>query len=279
MLSPIQQIKQHLQPIMPETKLDLIPKKWEKIGDVLVIKLDNRLLAYQTEIGKTYATFLDCKSVLVDTGGIKGVYRKPELHFIYGDKDTRTIHQENGIKYKLDPLQIMFSSGNIDERIRMSTIDCSGEVIIDLFAGIGYFTLPLAVYGKPSKIYACEINPISFMFLQDNIVINNVDEMVTPLFGDSKKTAPHNVADRIIMGYFHETKSFLQTAIACLKKNCGILHYHDTFPDKNIPDAALKDIYTAAGHFNRKITLLDYRKVKSYAPGISHYVFDVKIER
>ena len=279
MLSPFQQIKENLHVIMPDAKLELIPKKWEKIGDILIIKLDNRILAYKTEIGKTYAAFLNCKSVLIDSGGIKGVYREPELTFIYGNKDTRTIHHENGIDYKLDPQYVMFSSGNIDERIRMGTIECAGEVIIDLFAGIGYFILPLAVYGKPSKIYACEINPISFTFLKENIILNNVDSIVTALFGDCRKTAPRNVADRVIMGYFHDTEKFLNTALDCLKRKCGIIQYHDTFPDKKIPNVPLKIIGKAAERFDRKVTLLKYYKIKSYAPGISHYVFDVRIDK
>ncbi len=58
----------------------------------------------------------------------------------------------------------MFSSGNMNERIRMSNISKPNEVVVDLFAGIGYFTLPIAVYSKPKKIYACEKNPISYDF-------------------------------------------------------------------------------------------------------------------
>ena len=47
--------------------------------------------------------------------------------------------------YKLDPLKVMFSSGNVDEKQRMAHLDCRGETVVDMFAGIGYFTMPLAV--------------------------------------------------------------------------------------------------------------------------------------
>ena len=129
------------------------------------------------------------------------MYREPNVKIIYGNKKTETIHIENGIRYKLDPQKVMFSSGNMDERIRMAKISNPKETVVDLFAGIGYFTLPMAVYSKPKKIFACEINPVAYDYLCKNIVQNDVTSIVEPLLGDNKTTAPKNVADRIIMGY------------------------------------------------------------------------------
>lgn len=39
----------------------------------------------------------------------------------------------------------MFSSGNRSEKLRMGKLDCRDEVVVDLFAGIGYFVLPFLV--------------------------------------------------------------------------------------------------------------------------------------
>ena len=149
---------------------------------------------------------------------------------------------------------------------------------IDLFAGIGYFSIPIAVYSKPKKIYACELNPIAFNYLQKNISENNVKNIVDPLLGDSKKISPRNVANRIVMGYFGDTSSFLITALICLKNHKGIIHYHNVFPDKQIPSIPLKQIDIECKQFNRISHLLSIHKIKSYAPGISHYVFDVEIK-
>jgi tRNA wybutosine-synthesizing protein 2 len=156
------------------------------------------------------------------------------------------------------------------ERIRMATISNENETVVDLFTGIGYFTLPMAVYSKPKKIYACEINPVAYDYLCQNISLNNVIDIVEPLLGDNRKVAPKNVADRVILGYFGNTKDFLPTALGCLKNRKGIIHYHDKFPDKDVPDKALK--------IDMDFELLDYKLVKHYAPGISHYVFDIGIE-
>ncbi len=275
--NPYDEIKKILIKRIPKKLLNKLPKKWEKIGNILIIKLSDELNGYKKEISSVYAEILKVKSVLNDFGGIGGIYRTPQVELIFGSKKTETIHLENGIKYKLDPRKIMFSSGNIDERLRMSNIATENEVIVDLFAGIGYFSLPIAVYCRPKKLFACEINPISYNYLCENIVLNNVTSIIEPLKGDNKKTAPNNVADRVILGYFKDTQDFLPTAFKCLKKKSGVIHYHNIFAEKEIPDNPIEEVKDIAYKYNLRAIFLKYKYVKSYAPGIGHYVFDFKI--
>lgn len=255
-----------------------LPIKWEKIGDVLILVLSKKFEKYKSIIGETYAEVLNCKTVLNNLGEIYGVFRTPKVEIIYGSENTETIHKENKIRYKLDVAKIMFSSGNMNERIRMATISNVNEIVIDMFAGIGYFTLPLAVYSNPKKIFSCEINPISFSYLCENIVLNDVTKTVIPLLGNNIKTAPENIADRIIMGYLKNTKKFFEKAINCLKNGVGNIHYHETCPDKSIPNNILKNVKKIVEKKYRKVSLLDYKIIKSYAPGISHIVLDLKID-
>ena len=276
--TPIEQIKKLLSKEVPPDLVNKIPDKWEKIGDVGIIKLHPNLEYCSKAIGKSYAEILRCKTILNDIGGITGPYREPNVKIIYGAKRTETIHKENGIRFKLDPQKVMFSSGNMDERIRMATISNEKEIVVDFFAGIGYFTLPMAVYSKPKKIFACELNPVAFDYLSKNIVLNNVSNIVEPLKGDNRKVAPENVANRVILGYFGETSNFLPTAVNCLRKFKGIIHYHDKFPDTQVPDKPLKIIKEIAEKYNRNTKLLGIKQIKSYAPGISHYVFDIGID-
>ena len=277
MKAPFEIIKKNLEDEIPSNLLKKIPDKWEKVGDVLVIVLPSELNRYKEAVGEKYAEILNCRTVLNDIGGISGEYREPNVEIIYGSERTETIHKENGIRYKLDLQKVMFSSGNIDERKRMATIAGLNETIVDLFAGIGYFTLPAAVYSKPKKIFAIEKNPISYNYLCQNITLNNVTNIVEPIHGDNRKVAPKNVADRIILGYFGGTHEFLPVAFDCLKNNCGVIHYHDTFPNENIPDIPMKHVEKVAEKYNKSAKLMKYKRVKSYAPGISHFVFDIKI--
>jgi tRNA wybutosine-synthesizing protein 2 len=275
--TPLIKIKKSLSKEIPKDLVKYLPEKWEKIGDVLIIKFNDVLKEYKDEICQKYTEILQCKTILNDIGGISGKYRKPKVKMLYGSKDTETSHKENGIKYKLDPCKIMFSSGNMNERIRMAGISNENETVVDLFTGIGYFTLPIAVYSRPKKIFSCEINPDAYRYLCENIVLNHVTKVVEPLLGDNRINAPKNVADRVIMGYINNTHKFLSTAINCLKNQKGIIHYHDVFPNELIPQKPLKVINDAAGKYRLKLNQVKHRFIKSYAPGISHIVFDIEI--
>jgi tRNA wybutosine-synthesizing protein 2 len=274
---PYDKIKEKITNIIPIELINKIPKKWEKIGDILILKISDKLEKYKVEISEIYAEYLRCKSVLNDIGGINGIYRIPKVELIYGSENTETMHLENGIKYILNPQKIMFSSGNMKERLRMSNISNENEVIVDLFAGIGYFSIPIAFYSKPKKIFACEINPISFDYLSRNIVINHVTSKIKPILGDNKKTSPKNIADRVILDYIKDTDKYIPIAIQCLKNKSGILHYHNIYPDKIISNNPQKIVDKIAKKNRIKATCFKYNQIKSYAPGISHYVFDIKV--
>ena len=276
--TPFQQIKKQLPPNLSDNQISLLPNKWEKVGDVLILVLHEDLYPLEKQIAKVYAEVLSCKSVLKETSGISGQLRKPNVELIYGDERTVTTHKENGIIYKLDPAKIMFSSGNMDERIRMGNIVKPGEIVVDLFAGIGYFSLPMAVHGHPKKIFCCELNPIAYSFLKENIVLNKVKDIITPLVGDNRNVAPRNIADRVVMGFFGDTYKYLPIAFQSLHYQTGFIHFHDTFPDTKVPDIPLSFIEEQSHKYHKTVELLQLKKVKSIAPGVSHYVLDVLIE-
>lgn len=62
-------------------------------------------------------------------------------------------------RYSWNVEKNMFSAGNVTERHRIASYKCENEVIVDLFAGIGYFTLPFLVHAKAKFVHACEWNP------------------------------------------------------------------------------------------------------------------------
>jgi tRNA wybutosine-synthesizing protein 2 len=258
-------------------KLDMdekqLPDKWEKFGDVLVLKLPHALYSMREKICAAYADVLGAKTVLIDVGGITGELRKPVFEVAYGG-DTVTVHREAGVLFKFDVMKIMFSSGNVFERSRLLSQVEDDEVIVDMFAGIGYFTIPLALKTKVARIYACEKNPEAYAFLRENINLNRVGEKVVPLPGDCREVAPRNVANRVIMGYVKDTHLFLSTARMCLKNGKGYIHYHDLAKVDRFPDEMVNRLREHITDF--EITGL--RVVKSYAPGVVHGVLDVKVK-
>ena len=258
---------------VPESLKSVLPRKWELFGDVLVLRMDKSLDGHEEDVAKAYARVLLAKTVLRDVGGISGEYRKPVLRRILGT-DTVTVHVENGIKFKFDVAEIMFSSGNVEERTRMAEIECDGETVVDLFAGIGYFSLPVAVYQSPGRIVACEANPVAHSFLVENIRLNGVYGVVEPVLGDNRSLPGQEIADRVIMGYVKTTHEFLPTALRLLKRE-GIIHYHETCPNELLPKRPVDRIVESAKGF--KVDIERIKTIKSYAPGISHVVVDARI--
>jgi len=275
--TPFERITNRLSTDLPAELLQKLPDKWEKIGSVVTIRLPMELQKYQQMIGQVYAEVLGCRSTLNDQGGISGVYREPQVEVIFGSSETETIHIENGIRYKLDPRKIMFSSGNLKERQRMATISKNTEIVVDMFAGIGYFTLPLAVYSQPQRIFACEINPVAYRYLCENVVLNNVNGIVEPLLGDNRRVAPKDCADRVILGYLYNPEVFVSVALSCLRNQRGMLHYHARVPFEVIPKQPLAQLEDAVMRCHRSVELVHTEVVKSYAPGINHVVLDVRI--
>ncbi len=271
---PMKDILAHLD--IPEDLIDKIPKRWEFMGNVLVIKLDDDIVEYGKHIAEVYAGILNVKAVLWDTGGISGQFREPVHKLLYGN-DTVTTHLENGIRYNFDASRLMFSSGNVDERIRMASVCNSGEIVVDMFAGIGYFTLPMAFHSKPSEVLAYELNPLSHDYLKKNIELNDVGDIVEP-HNSNCLDAMEGIADRVVMGYVGTTHEFLQKSVRILKPEGGIIHYHETCPNVLADERPASRVREAAELEGRKVLDIEQRLIKSYSPGVGHFVLDVEVE-
>ncbi len=247
-----------------------LPKRWIVLGKILILKIPHNLQRYAKKIAEVYTKVLKVSTVVKPVGKISGIYREPNFQVIYGT-ETETIHIENKIKYKFDVTKIMFSPGNIHERIRMANISNKNEVVVDMFAGIGYFTLQISVHSKLKVIYAYEINPFAYKYLQENILLNKTYNVI-PKFMDC--LLANEQADRIIIGYLKDSYKYLEKAYELINPN-GIIHFHTNTPNvllTNLPN----QVTQIAQNYNRKIKILNFLKIKSYAPGVTHVVLDIK---
>lgn len=240
--------------------------KWKQIGHVVVINEDL----------DDVSNFLKIPGVntVVKVGNINGKTRKPDVKLLYGNQ-TETIHKENNCLFKLDVSRVMWSKGNTAERIRIARLVEEGEIVVDMFAGIGYFSVPLAVHSKLKKIYSIEINPEAFHYLNENIILNKIQAKVKTFLGDSMEIAPNLSADRVLMGYIGNTQDYLQSAMDCVNEG-GVIHYHETVPEKIMSKRPIERIKKAAGERNVNIT--KQRIIKKYSPGVVHVVVDAKID-
>lgn len=270
-------IRNRLKNKLAGKELDYLPKGYQIIGKILLLKLDKKLIKHRRLIGKTIMDILPYIHTVCLAKDIRGNVRKPEVEVVAGCRKTQTMNKEHECKFLLDVSDIMWSQGNKNEKIRLTKIIKPGETIVDMFAGIGYFSIILAKYCKPKKIYAIDINPKAIEYLRKNAWLNDVEDRIEILQGDCRKFATllENTADRIIMGYLFETEKFLPYAFSIAKNN-AFIHFHRTVKEEEIDK--IKEKLIKIGTRNKiKIKILKVKKVKSYAPKIWHVVYDLKI--
>ena len=240
--------------------------KFKKIGDILL--LDNN---YSKEDFESLSKKHNVKTIM-KIDHIQGTKREPVYKILYGN-ETETIHKENGCLFKLDLAKVMWSKGNNNERLRIAKLVGDDETVIDMFAGIGYFSIPIGVHSNAKEVISIEINPNSYKFLCDNIKLNKLNNVI-PILGDCMVETPKFKADRIVMGYVKTTHHYLKVAIDSLNEG-GILHYHETVPEKLMNTRPIERIIAQAG--GREVELLKINKIKKYAPGVEHVVVDARI--
>lgn len=274
---PVERVRRRLSGTVPPEVLDAVRDRYERLGDVVILPAFAAEPHQARLVGEAFGRELGCRSVLVRRGTIAGKHRVPKVEHVWGDEDTETIVQQHGVKYAFDPRRIMFSAGNLEERRRMGALGCHGETVVDLFAGLGYLSLPIAVHGEPDLVYGCEINPVACSFLEENVELNEVEHRYIPLLGDNETVAPRGVADRVIMGYLHGTHDALGTALATLKPDGGVVHYHFKDGIERWPDGVFAAVEAAAGREGRSVRLAGWRRVKPYAPRVIHGVLDVEV--
>ncbi|MGQ9582415.1 MAG: class I SAM-dependent methyltransferase [Thermoplasmatota archaeon] len=272
-MTPIQRIRRSAS--IPDHLRSLLPAKWERYGRVLVIRLPSGLMEHRAEVARAYARALGVETVLIDKGGSAGELRLPSVEVVLGES-TETVHIEDGVRYAFDPARLMFSSGNIAERMRMGGVVRAGEVVVDMFAGIGYFSLPMAVHGRAGRVLACELNPEAYRYLWRNVALNRVGGVVEPILGDCRLVAPEGSADRVVMGHF-DAIEYASKAVRVLRPEGGVLHLHALCPKTDIPNAVWRPLKTIIQKESRRAELLGVVRLKSFKPKVWHIVLDVAV--
>lgn len=273
---PLEAVRARLAGALPPEALEALPRSWLRLGRVLVLRLPPGLEPWARSAAEAYARELGCEAVLRDVGPIQGEEREPARELLWGE-GTETIHTEGGVRFALDAARVMWAAGNVVERQRLPRLVEPGEVVADLFAGIGYFSVPIAVKARPARVVACERSRLAFRYLERNIAMNGVAHVVEARLGDCRSVAPRGVADRVLLGYTVDTERFLPTALDALKPEGGVLHYHEACPAHLWRTRPWERVRGAAAARGWTARLLGQRVVKNYAPGFVHAVVDAEV--
>ncbi|XP_053361266.1 tRNA wybutosine-synthesizing protein 2 homolog isoform X2 [Clarias gariepinus] len=210
---------------------DDIPNGWQRHGDLLMFGDGCFSQAIWKKIGSELWLAVAQALGVTRLAQIKHIsqdgWRTPMVTMLLGDNSYVT-HIDNHIRYEFDVTKCMFSFGNITEKLRISSFDCSGETVVDLYAGIGYFTLPYLVHARAAHVHACEWNPDAVSALRKNLHINKVAHRCTVHQGDNKQLSLTDLADRVNLGLIPSSEEGWPVACRLLRKDTGgILHIHN----------------------------------------------------
>ena len=256
--------------------LDFSPS-YEVIGDIALLEED-----LDQQKASKIANFLirtqpNIKTVLKPLTPVIGEFRLREFRIIAGEPKTETVHREYGCSYKVDLSKAYFTPRLSTERSRILSWIKEGDVIIDMFAGVGPYSILLAKSKKPLNVLAIDKNPDAVYYLKENITLNSAKN-IEAIEGDSREEAKKfaNTADHVIMNLPHRAHEFLDSAIL-LTKPGGIIHYYGIAHEDDLFEGYIKLISVAAERAGRHIKILEKRVVRSYAPHQYNICIEVKI--
>lgn len=223
-------LRRILSPVLPKDVLPYVYNSYDVIGDIAILRLTDKAMEYGRVIAEALIGFHgNVKTVLVQTGPVRGDFRVRKLEHVAGENKTVTVHRESGCLFHVDVEKCYFSPRLFYERMRIAKQVGDGEVVVNMFAGVGCFSIVIAKHSNAGKVYSIDVNPTAFQYMQENVRLNRVYGKVVPILGDAKEVAEKrlcHVADRVLMPLPEKALEYLPYALLALKK-AGLIHYYD----------------------------------------------------
>jgi tRNA (guanine37-N1)-methyltransferase len=259
-----------------------LPQALDIIGDIAIIDIPSELKVYERFIGEAILeTKKNVRTVLAKISSVSGTYRLRDFVVIAGEPETATIHKEYGCQYHVDVAKAYFSPRLSHEHNRVATLIQKGETVVDLFAGVGPFSVLIAKKNADAKVFSVDINPEAVGFLKRNFSLNRVENRAIPILGDARQVIEQRlqgIADRVIMNLPEKALEFVDSACKAIRPSGGVVHYYSFVRLPNsLEDEQLRfsDVVEKAG---RKVDLYLFAKaIRATAPYEWQVVLDAKI--
>jgi tRNA (guanine37-N1)-methyltransferase len=285
----VEQKKRHFTPLdfladkMPSNLLAGVPRAIDFIGDIAIVEIPPQLVDYKKLIGEAILeAHKQTSTVLAKSSAVEGVYRIRDYEVIAGEKKTATVYREYGCVYHVDVAKAYFSPRLSSEHNRVASQAKDGETVVDLFAGVGPFAIPIAKKHENVRVYAVDVNPDAIALLKRNIAVNRAEKQVVPLLGDARQVVRKQLsgkADRVIMNLPETALEFVDVACEALKPEGGIMHYYGFVKASNPLETAKVRLTEAVSQNNRQVNnFLLAKTVREVAPYTWQVVVDAQIQ-
>ncbi len=245
------------------------------IGDIAIVRLASFKPREKKLIGKAILDQVrNAKAVFEQEGGIEGELRLRRLKHIAGEKRTLTTHRENGCVFKVDVAKCYFSPRLSTERLRVAGLVRKGERMLNMFAGVGPFSIEAAKIGG-ARVTSCELNPYAYELHRENDRLNKVEKLVRVVEGDAADIRPEGRFDRVLMPCPSKADEYLPTALTLARKGATI-HYYRHLPGRDEPEA-LRTLAEELSEALPKGARYRARKVRVVGPRWVETVADIRL--
>lgn len=267
---------------VPSDVLGELPKSYDVIGDIAVVELSSRIDPFAEIIAEELLnTHPNVRSVFARTGPVEGSERIRPLRHLSGEDRTTTVHREFGCSFKVDLSSAFFSPRLSTEHQRVALQVQDGERVVDMFSGVGPFSILIAKTVTNVKVDAIDANPAAIRLVEENARINKVDSKVHIHSGDAqvivRELGPQ--ATRVIMNHPSAAKHFVGAACQAILPQGGSLHYYTFAAGENAEVLARHELNSAIAQTGRKVRKFHaVHKVREVGPMNWQIVIDARID-
>jgi tRNA (guanine37-N1)-methyltransferase len=274
-------LKKALENVLTENESNELISAFDQIGEIIIVRIPDSLLAKKKIIGKALLDQVKIvRSVFYQASAVEGEFRTRGLEILAGEDNTETEYKEFGCRFTVDVKNAFFSPRLSTERDRIGNLVQDGEVVNNMFAGIGMFSI-IAAKKKKCTVYSLDINPAASKLCETNIGLNKLAGNIISINGDASEIIKEqlmNKSDRTLMLLPERSDEFLESAINTTKDG-GIIHYYSHIhADKKIDAGKLSE-----EHYLKvtpvKSEIINSKIVRAVGPRFYQTVVDIKISK
>jgi tRNA (guanine37-N1)-methyltransferase len=274
-------IQEMLADQLPPNLLANIPHAFDFVGDIAIVEIPKELEPYSAVIGEAILkTHRNIKTVLAKAGAVSGVFRLRGFKLIAGESKTETVQKEFGCQYYVDVAKAYFSPRLSHEHKRIALLVRENETVLDLFAGVGPFSILIAKTHKNVNVYAVDVNPSAIDHLKKNVRLNRVIEKVYPVLGDARRVVKEkfsHIADRVIMNLPETASEFVDVACQALKTDGGMIHFYSFTSDSDMVENVQRVFVQKVEASGRRVEAVQFKFVRETAPHEHQLVLDALV--
>jgi tRNA (guanine37-N1)-methyltransferase len=275
-------LKKALEGVLSQTEAAELYSAFDQIGDIIVVRIPDSLISKKKIIGQALLDAVHpARSVFYQSSDVSGDFRTRNLEIIAGEDNTETEYKEYGCRFKVDVEKVFFSPRLSTERKRIADLVQDGEVLVNMFGGVGMFSI-VAAKMKNCTVYNIDLNPYAARLCEQNIKLNKkMKGRIISINGDAAtivKEQLQDKGDRTLMLLPERSDEFLGSAILATKSGGTIHYYSHQHADKR------QDVVELSKKHYLDITpvkseILGGRMVRAVGPRYYQTVVDAKITK